>query len=88
MLAAQRHVLSPTSQEESEKRERTADERDTVLAAFDEILTANAGPLLGSDLGLYISHSLAELIGGEITFESFPGGGSTFALEVTGRGSA
>jgi two-component system, sensor histidine kinase and response regulator len=59
-----------------------------VLAAFDEIGTANAGPLLGSGLGLYISHSLAELIGGEITFESILGGGSTFALEVTGRGSA
>ncbi len=36
----------------------------------------------GSGLGLYISKNLAELMGGDITVESWEGEGSTFTLEL------
>jgi PAS domain S-box-containing protein len=38
----------------------------------------------GTGLGLYISQKLATLIGGQISFESVPGEGSTFVLELRG----
>ena len=58
-----------------------------VLAAFEELGTANASPLHGSGLGLYMSQALASLIGGEITFDRAVGHGSRFTLNVPGSAS-
>jgi protein-histidine pros-kinase len=55
-----------------------------LFAAFEQIKNADAPAPEGTGLGLHISQSLAGRIGGNITFESVPGEGSTFTLEVTG----
>jgi len=58
-----------------------------LFAAFEQIKNAAAPVREGTGLGLHISQALAGQIGGNITFESVPGEGSTFALEVTGPAS-
>jgi len=54
-----------------------------LFAAFEQIKNASAPVGEGTGLGLHISLALAGEIGGNITFASMPGEGSTFALEVT-----
>jgi PAS domain S-box-containing protein len=63
------------------------DAQERLSAAFAQIGTADARPFEGAGLGLYISQTLATVIGGEVTFESTPGKGTTFALELTGSAS-
>jgi PAS domain S-box-containing protein len=58
-----------------------------LFAAFEQIKDADAPVGEGTGLGLHISLALAIRIGGNVTFESVPGEGSTFALEVTGPAS-
>ena len=53
-----------------------------LLTGFDRAGSANDLLLDGSGLGLYVSQSLARLIGGRITFDSALGQGSTFVLEM------
>jgi signal transduction histidine kinase len=55
-----------------------------LLTTFDRIGAADDRSLDGNGLGLYISQSLAGLIGGRITFDSAVGEGSTFVLEMAG----
>jgi protein-histidine pros-kinase len=60
------------------------EDHERLFAAFEQIKKAGAPLGEGTGLGLHISQALAGRIGGNITFESVPGEGSTFALEVTG----
>jgi signal transduction histidine kinase len=43
---------------------------------------ARSRPHEGTGLGLYISRKLADLLGGEITFSSELGTGSTFGVRI------
>ncbi len=54
-----------------------------LFAAFQQIENAGVPAAEGTGLGLHISQALAVRLGGNITFESVLGAGSTFALEVT-----
>jgi PAS domain S-box-containing protein len=59
-----------------------------LFLAFEQIPSADGPPSEGTGLGLHISQTLAAVIGGEITVESVPGGGSTFGLEFAEVGPA
>jgi PAS domain S-box-containing protein len=61
-----------------------AEDQERVFAAFEQIGTAVSSPLEGTGLGLYICQTLSSLIGGEITFTSEVGRGSTFTLTLPG----
>jgi protein-histidine pros-kinase len=56
------------------------DDQDRIFAAFEQIGSHTASPLEGTGLGLYICRTLSSLIGGEISFESEFGRGTTFTL--------
>jgi PAS domain S-box-containing protein len=58
-----------------------------LFAAFEQIKNADTPMREGTGLGLHISQALAGQIGGNITVESVPMQGSTFALEITGAAS-
>ena len=60
-----------------------AEDHKRLFAAFEQIKNADAPTAEGTGFGLRISLALAVRIGGNITFESVPGEGTTFALEVT-----
>jgi len=55
-----------------------------LFHAFAQVGVARAGPAEGTGLGLHLSRMLAELMGGAISLESEPGGGSTFTLTLEG----
>ncbi|QFT47409.1 Signal transduction histidine-protein kinase BarA [Roseivivax sp. THAF40] len=53
---------------------------ERVFGRFDQLSEAGEEPKKGSGLGLYISRQLVEKMGGEISFESAKGQGTTFHL--------
>ena len=53
------------------------------MAAFEQIKNPDTPRREGTGLGLHISQALASEIGGDIIFQSAPGEGSTFALDIT-----
>jgi PAS domain S-box-containing protein len=59
-----------------------ADDQASLFAAFEQIGSESAGPYEGTGLGLYICQTLAPLLGATITFDSEPGRGTTFTLEL------
>jgi PAS domain S-box-containing protein len=60
-----------------------ATDQERLFAAFAQIGEPGATPYEGTGLGLYISHTLATLMGAEIAFESEFGRGSVFTLDLS-----
>jgi signal transduction histidine kinase/CheY-like chemotaxis protein len=56
--------------------------RDKIFRAFDQADTSTTRLFGGTGLGLYISKNLAQLLGGDLTFTSRKGVGSTFKLTL------
>lgn len=56
--------------------------QNIIFERFRQVETGYSRKYGGNGLGLAISKSLAELLGGEISLESEPGGGSTFYLLI------
>jgi len=59
------------------------DDHERLFAAFEQIKNPDTPRREGTGLGLHISQALASEIGGDIIFQSAPGEGSTFALDIT-----
>jgi signal transduction histidine kinase len=59
-----------------------------LFTRFGRVMTPETQHLPGTGLGLYLSRQLARLQGGDITVESKPGRGSTFALHLPEVGAA
>ncbi len=57
-------------------------DQDIIFKPFEQIRHAHTQAIGGTGLGLTISRSLAELMGGEITLNSVLGQGSTFNLKL------
>ncbi len=53
-------------------------QRDQIFERFKQVQGSETKSIRGTGLGLAISKQLVELFGGEIWFESKPGGGSSF----------
>jgi signal transduction histidine kinase len=53
-----------------------------LFTRFGRVMTPETQHLPGTGLGLYLARQLARLQGGDITVESKPGHGSTFALHL------
>jgi protein-histidine pros-kinase len=60
---------------------RAADQ-EKLFSAFSQL---NSSQHDGAGLGLHLSRKLAELLGGELTFQSEPGKGSAFTLTLPAR---
>ncbi|WP_416308384.1 ATP-binding protein [Neptunicella sp. SCSIO 80796] len=56
--------------------------QELIFKPFEQIRNAHTQAIGGTGLGLTISRSLTELMGGEITLSSTPGKGSTFNLRL------
>ena len=61
----------------------TEKDQERLFTAFEQIRTTGAPAAEGTGLGLHIAQTLANLIHANITCESTPGQGSTFALQIT-----
>ncbi len=57
-------------------------DRDGLFEAFARGRAADRGKLEGTGLGLHLSRKLAQAMGGTLDFQSEPGAGSTFTLEL------
>ena len=57
-----------------------ADDQAKLFQAFTQVEAARKLRHEGTGLGLHLSRKLAELLGGQITFQSEYGKGSTFNL--------
>jgi len=55
---------------------------ERLFQAFEQLETAGTRRFAGTGLGLHLSHSLATLLGGELSVESQYGAGSTFTLTL------
>lgn len=58
------------------------DNQELIFKPFEQIRNAHTQAIKGTGLGLTISRSLAELMGGEINLDSKVGKGSTFNLRI------
>jgi two-component system, sensor histidine kinase len=56
--------------------------QDKIDAIFKEFVTSRTINNNGSGLGLFISHKLAKMLGGDISVESVPDAGTTFYITV------
>jgi protein-histidine pros-kinase len=59
-----------------------AEDQGYLFQAFEQMSTTSARQSEGTGLGLHLSQKLAALLGGQITFWSEQGNGSTFRLEI------
>lgn len=57
-------------------------EKSRIFNAFDQADTSTTRLFGGTGLGLYISKNLAQLLGGDLTFDSEKGVGSNFILQL------
>ncbi|HMF29649.1 MAG TPA: ATP-binding protein, partial [Candidatus Cybelea sp.] len=53
-----------------------------LFTAFEQLDPTTTRRFEGTGLGLYLSRSLTQLIGGELTVQSTHGTGSTFTLTL------
>jgi len=61
------------------------DDQNKLFSAFEQLDASEARRAGGVGLGLYLSHRLAELLGGNLRVASAPGQGSSFSLELPER---
>jgi len=59
------------------------EDKEKLFNAFTQVEATNKRRHEGSGLGLHLSQKLAELLGGQITFQSELGKGSTFTLTLS-----
>lgn len=59
-----------------------SEDLDHLFRAFEQLDTTTTRRFQGTGLGLYLSRSLAELLGGELSVRSELGAGSTFTLTL------
>jgi signal transduction histidine kinase len=60
------------------------EDHDRIFEEFSQVQTRLQKKVKGTGLGLPLSRSLAQLLGGNLTVESVPGQGSVFTLEISG----
>ena len=63
-------------------------ERERIFEPFTQIDASATRRVGGTGLGLAVSRHLARLMGGDITVEDAPGGGSRFTMRLPARGPA
>jgi len=63
----------------------SSDDRGRLFVAFQQLEGSSSRQYGGAGLGLAISKRLTELMGGTITVETAPGGGSTFHFTIVGQ---